>query len=307
MKKVLFATTALVASAGIAAATEIEISGFAEMGIAGGDVYAEDGVFHSDLGINIDMSGETDNGLTFGAHMELDDENGSGDVNGGWTADNESVFISGAFGTLTLGEIDGAFDKALQEVALGSGSIDDAETSHVGYNGNGLLDGFYDNQVLRYDYSFDAFSVHASVEQDDSGFGGDPVWQLGFQYDAELSGVELGFGLGYASIDEVDFESIGLSVDATFANGFKAAVNYTDWDGDATHIGLGVAYTMDALTLAANWGQYDVDGGPTDEGYAINVGYDLGGGAEVLFAYGNSDVEGLGEFDQWSLGIAMSF
>ncbi|HDR27679.1 MAG TPA: porin, partial [Rhodovulum sp.] len=38
MKKVLFATTALVASAGIAAA-DITLSGSAQMGIKGGDRY----------------------------------------------------------------------------------------------------------------------------------------------------------------------------------------------------------------------------------------------------------------------------
>ena len=36
MKKVLFATTALVASAGIASAQGVELSGHAEMGIIGG-------------------------------------------------------------------------------------------------------------------------------------------------------------------------------------------------------------------------------------------------------------------------------
>ena len=44
MKKVLFATTALVASAGIASAQGIALSGMAEMGVVGGDRVGDRGV-----------------------------------------------------------------------------------------------------------------------------------------------------------------------------------------------------------------------------------------------------------------------
>ena len=49
MKKVLFATTALVASAGFAAA-DVDLSGSAEIGVVGGDYLVNDEVqfFHVD-------------------------------------------------------------------------------------------------------------------------------------------------------------------------------------------------------------------------------------------------------------------
>jgi hypothetical protein len=58
----------------------------------------------------------------------------------------------------------------MQEVDFGApASINDDHTSHAGFNGNGLLDGHYDGQILRYDYSFGDFAVAISVEQDDNG------------------------------------------------------------------------------------------------------------------------------------------
>ncbi|MGC9369083.1 MAG: porin [Paracoccaceae bacterium] len=316
MKKVLFATTALVASTGIAAA-EIEFSGGAEMGLVGGDAYDNpltandegDLAFHNDIWFYVNFSGETDNGLTFGAHMEFDETNGGKAINGGWAGDNESVFISGAFGTLTLGEIDGAYDAAMQEVALAAGSLADDETEHGGFNGNSGLDGIYDDQILRYDYSFGDFAFHVSLEMDDTG-AGDDNWALGFEYDADLGGASVGFGLGYQTNDAIDV--VGVSVDADFGNGFEAAVNYSQFDpngpgNNIDHIGVGVGYTMDALSMGLNYGEYDAPGGDVS-GFGLAVNYDLGGGAVVKFGYGSTDnPAGFTDVESYSLGIAMSF
>jgi outer membrane protein OmpU len=111
------------------------------------------------------MSGTADNGTTFGAAIDLD-ENAAG-VN--QDDAGVAIFISGDLGTLTLGDTDGALDWAMQEVDFnGAASINDDHTTHAGFNGNGGLDGHYDGQILRYDYSFGDFSVALSVEQDDN-------------------------------------------------------------------------------------------------------------------------------------------
>jgi outer membrane protein OmpU len=79
MKKVLFATTALIATAGVAAA-DITLSGSAEMGIVGGDTLSSaaalvrrDTQVHTDIDVTFSMSGQTDSGLSFGANIDLDD------------------------------------------------------------------------------------------------------------------------------------------------------------------------------------------------------------------------------------------
>ncbi|MGR3501942.1 porin [Pseudaestuariivita sp.] len=323
MKSVLFATTALVATAGIASA-DIALSGSAEMGVVGGDVYGDETQFWTDIDVTFSMSGETDNGLSFTATVDLD-ENGAF---AGTTQGGETIAISGGGATLTMGDTDGAFDAALTEVGIG-GSIDDAHTAHVGYSGNSGFDGTYDGQVARFTYAFEGFTGHVSAEIDDTG-NGDPVWGVGVSYSANLAGLSLGVGLGYQTTDGgtvtlgssngggvpvvTAFDDVyGISLSTTFDNGLQAVVNYSQFSGDnvddLTHTAIGLGYAMNALTIGFNYGVYEQDGDSVS-GYGLAVDYDLGGGAQVQFGYGSSDLDDIGgpdSFDQYSLGISMSF
>ncbi len=341
MKKVLFATTALVASAGMAAAdahTGVSLSGSAEIGIVGGSRYADEVQFHSDIDVKFSLSGETDNGLTFGATIDLDEVGddctpGRSETSLGTDLDGDavlesgvslcvggdpisenfnngteelSVFISGNFGTITMGDTDGAFDWALQELDV-IGDINDSNTSHAGFNGNSGLDGRYDGQVARYDYSFGDFAFAVSAEIDDTG-AGDPAFGIGGKYSGDLGGVNLGVGLGYQSDGTNDI--IGISLDAQFDNGIRGILNYSDLDGLGgrdSHWGLGVFYSMDALSMGINYGVYDNTVGPDSEGFGLAVNYDLGGGAVVAFGYGSGETGPGTDRDTFSLGVSMSF
>ena len=322
MNKILLATTALVATAGFAAA-DVTLSGSAEMGIADSGNGVE---FHHDLDVRFTLSGETDGGLTFGATIDLDevgdDNTCEFDAAGAITNDpgtagscggdgigsgsgEHAVFISGGFGTLTLGDTDGAFDWAMQEVAIGS-SIADDHSTHAGYNGNSGIDGANggDGQVLRYDNTFGDFGVALSAELDDAGTAGGDKFGIGLKYNAALGGLDLGLGLGYQDFDAGSIA--GLSVDTTFANGLRAILNYSDYSNHVTydsHVALGLGYTSGALTVSANYGEYSglVAAGDAD-GYGIAVNYDLGGAA-VQFGYADDS----NDADRWSLGLAMSF
>jgi len=289
MNKILLATTALVATAGFAAA-DVTLSGSAEMGLKDTGAFGSSVEFHHDLDVRFTLSGETDNGLTFGATIDLDEvSNGIGAGSG-----PHAVFISGSFGTLTLGDTDGAFDWAMQEVGIGSAIADD-HTTHVGFNFNNGLDTSNDGQVLRYDNTFGDISVAVSAELDDG--GSDDALGLGVKYNAALGGVDLGLGLGYQDNGVVD--GWGVSVDANFANGLRAIVNYSD-DGSIDHTALGLGYTSGALTVSANYGEFSTG----VDGHGLAVNYDLGG-ATVQFGYG-SENRNTGDAS-WSLGLAMSF
>ncbi len=63
----------------------------------------------------------------------------------------------------------------MTEVAYNSGSLNDDETMHAGYNGNAALDGTSDGQIFRYDYSFGDFAVALSAEIDDGDTDEDEV------------------------------------------------------------------------------------------------------------------------------------
>lgn len=329
MKKVLFATTALVASAGVASAQDLglSISGFAEIGIAGGSgnpavgpgVIDPDKMrLHNDIGIQIDGVGETDNGLSFGMSFEIDDANGSDRINGGFQMDNEFAFISSGPVTFSMGEINGALDQRVDEASWG-GSLTDDHTAHTGFNATGGFDSVYDNQIARLDYDMGAFGASLSVEQDDTGSDLDPIWGIGVSYTYELTGVALDFGAGYQSHDETNPGALGVetvwgaSIGASFDNGFNAVLNYQDTstnnNADASIWTIGVNYAFNNFSVEANYGQQDIEGAPDPSGFGLAAQYDFGGGLEAQFGYGSSDddVAGTDNVDTYSLGLVMSF
>jgi outer membrane protein OmpU len=295
MKKILLATTMLAGTAGFAAA-EVAVSGYAEMGILGGANVGET-QFHQDVEVTFSMSGETDSGLSFGTAIDLDETDVAfGDDSG------TSVFVSGTFGKITMGDTDGGFDWALSETGMGT-SMGDDHTSHVGYSGNSGLDGDQDGQVVRYEYSAGDLGVAASVELDDTGVDS-PIVGLGVKY--AVSGVNL--GLGYQSDD---FNTImGVSV-AGEMGAVKYAVNYSDLDTAGTHMGIGLGYTTGALMVAANYGVFEDTDGVTTDGYGLVANYDLGGGAVVMVGYGSEiagDVDaGTVDGERYSIGLGLSF
>ena len=167
MRNILLATSALAATAGLACAQGATVTGTAWMGVLGGDWIADrvptrtdnngtpadpsddfpvygnvipgqgEFEFHTDIDVTFAMSGRTDTGLTFGASIDLDESDGDGAEGASAAFDNrdqggEEIFVSGAFGTLTMGDTDGALDWALQDIGVG-GSLGDAHTSHHGY------------------------------------------------------------------------------------------------------------------------------------------------------------------------------
>lgn len=317
MKKVLFATTALVASASIASA-EVTLSGFAEMGVFGGGFSDADLQFHTDIDITFTLTGETDGGLTFGANVDLDESDGNDSQGNSPTFDNdtqggESIFVSGSLGTLTMGDTDGALDWAMQEVGI-LDSINDDHTEHAGFNANSGLDGTYDGQVARYDYTFGDFSFALSAEilddrdddDDDDDIDDDAVLGVGFKYSTEFAGTALGFGLAYQTNDDNDI--LAVSADANFDFGLRAIINYSDFD-DGNHLGVGLGYELAGIGLAANYGRYDLDDGDDSEGFGIAANYDLGGGAVLQAGYGRNidDDDEDDADDSYSFGIAMSF
>lgn len=311
MKKILLATTALCAFAG-AAAAEVTVQGTAEMGVTS----PSDGKnqFHNSYNINFKMSGETDTGLAFGATYRLDADANS-EENQNPVGDNGTAWISGAFGKLTLGDTDGALDWALTETAMGT-SITDEGTTHIGYSGNS--DGYYDDQVLRYEYSFGDFGFAASLEQDDGNTTdgeGDEMIGLGAKYATSMSGIDLGFGLGYQTGESTRFggdtDVIGASVSASLDSGFSAVLNYVTYDLDAVenrdHYGIGLGYEVGALLLHANWGKWDFKDSDDYDSYGVVVNYDLGGGAILAAGYASDVDTAEGDQDQWSIGMSMSF
>lgn len=174
MKKVLLATTMLVAGASVAAA-EVTLSGDARMGLVNNFVLAPGAIdptgFTSRARVTFTLSGESDSGLSFGASFRADNAVGAAAGTAG------SVFVSGAFGKLSMGDVDGAANAAVGHIdGVGLTGLSDLnESTYIASGGfsNALIATNAAGDALAltgdpsalYQYSFGDISVYASVTQ----------------------------------------------------------------------------------------------------------------------------------------------
>ena len=295
MKKLLIASTALVATAGMATA-DITMSGYAEIGMVdyGTAVGME---MHSDMDVTFKLSGASDNGLTFGASIDLDEVSGGIASTGG----PHAVHVSGGFGTLTMGDTDGALDKANAEVASLTAIADD-HTAHAGYNGGAGLDS---GDILRYDTTYAGFGVSASIAQSDVAVANDVI--------AYGITTTLGTVAVSAAFQNNNTQDITAVSGKTSVGGIGITANYSEASMGTTatsyeHTGVGVDYTMNGVSLHANYGNYDYDDGSNADGYGIAANYGLGGGATVMIGYGNGTTQNAtADVTTFSVGLGLSF
>ncbi|MCY4137272.1 MAG: porin, partial [Rhodobacteraceae bacterium] len=191
MKRLVLATTSLVVAGGMAAA-DVAVTGSAELGVSGKSGEAVQ--LHRDIRVKFGLSGATDTGLSFGASADF---HNAGKYRAGGS--EGAVHVTGAFGTLTLGNTDGGFDKALSEVGSATAIADD-HTSHPGYNGNSGLDGFTGNGggILRYDYSLGGVTASVSGEFN-AGDSSNSAIGVGSAWSGDVGGVGMGVGIGFQS------------------------------------------------------------------------------------------------------------
>ena len=272
MKKILLATSLLVASTGFAAAEGVSVSGAARMGI----VYdGTDTMFTSRVRVSFSMSGETDGGLSFGASVRAD-QSGQGN-----TANNDStVYISGAFGKLTMGDVDTAANALVGNVS-GVGLTGLGDTNELGYLGQ------TDTAVL-YEGSSGALSYALSVGQLQSA---DETKSVAVKYSTDAFSV----ALGYEDSNADDQLSLGASASFGAAT-VKAVIADRDSWAD-THYALSVDYTTGASTITG----FYADHGAV-EAFGVGMSYDLGGGAKVVGGIVDNGVDTVAD-----LGVSMSF
>jgi len=335
MKKILFATTALAGLAiGGAASADIALFGSARLGLGyniqnNGTLDLEDGDVNDDgvvtslkgsedfraisrIRWGATMTGESDSGITFGASIRADNAGGGG--TGPTSASGQiegNVFVSGAWGTLTYGDTNGADEQHVGD-ASGSYSVtglgDLNETPFIS-NGGGFGDdriSFANNPearpTVRYDYNFGGFGVSASTNRNLNDIG------VGASYTLDFGQGSVTGGVGYYDFNEFDTFvsgtpvtvrggeqwSVGLS--GAFG-GFSAGVVYTaassesaadEASGDLDVLNVGGAFTLDAWTFGAFYATVLTGNGSLDaydgrDAYGASVQYDLGGGATVNF------------------------
>lgn len=306
MKKLLLATSILAGTAGLAAA-EITLSGDARMGIINNFVFVagadDDTVFTSRARVTFTMTGSTDSGLEFGASFRADNAGGAAAGTAG------SVYVSGAFGKLSMGDVDGAAAAAMGHVD-GVGLTDLGDLNEIVFLGNGgvdmvLFDAPFSPEALSgdpsalYEYSAGAFSVYASVNQLGFVLPTTGYDSTSYAVAASYSMDAYKFALGFERMDLTDgvidwtIDQVSLGADASFgAITLKARIATGDATGTNGYVqendqwALSATYSADALAVtafASNKHMTTGTGANKLEIAAVGLGasYDLGGGASV--------------------------
>jgi outer membrane protein OmpU len=284
MKKILIASTALVALAS-AAHADITLTGGANFGMKYDDSRATNKAqIDNELDFNIVATGESDNGISFGASLDIDGDQTEATQGSTASVSDPEAFIAFSGLTLTVGQV---------------GSADVGGIADVGYDGIGIDQekndqGSHDINVAYTTNGFTFQLSYGSVTED---------------YAVAVEGAfdKVTFALGHskekANKDEVTHATLGYNFGSVATNvyvesfkplGAKAQTNY----------GLDVSYTMNdlTLTLAAMGGDFQKD---TNVG--IGAKYNLGGGLAIAGGVGQVQDTATKTKTVADLGVTMSF
>ena len=281
MKKLLIASTALVATAGIASA-DITMTGHGAAGYYTNLTGAAGNGIYSNAGIVISMSGATDSGITFStsvdaeAGTEIDQGDFEFDGGAGGTFGFGNVTVAGAFGTLT-------FDNA-------------------------GVDNLYDDDLTAADVSFATsvgpVSLAVALDTDDA---------------ADGTSVSAGYASGAMTFSAsgsstATDNSMALGVSYALSDNMTLTADTDSTAGASAVNSIGISTSLNGVSIAASSdsnSEWDVDLGYTVSGITLTYGLDeesvwdatasmtLGGGASVK--------AGMNSADAAYAGISFSF
>ena len=240
MRKILLATTALVAAGGVSAASAIDISGsygveyYSESNTGGsadaadvsGDDFIDDGL------ISFSGSSTADNGLTFGGKMTL---NHAGAI------EDQNLFISGDFGYFMAGATDGVVDGMDGFMTPGSALIENgASTDNGGSAGVGLLT----NTMIADNPGTEKIGYRSNVI---SGFQVGATYEDGGQGASNNNNVS-----GYIVTYDAGFAKIG------YANGTTNSTTSNGANVGRSQYGIGTS--LAGVTIGAGFGTQKTGG-----------------------------------------------
>ena len=208
-----------------AAAQGVELFGEAFIGL-GYNIDNDGGVLFDDEGqtpdtlraisqvrFGVEMTGETESGIVFGAEIRADNaEEGEGGQVGQVEG---SVFVSGNWGTLTFGDADAADQHWVGDVPGNfslTGLTDISDTKFIsngGSFGDDTGETFAENPfarpTMRYDFVLEDFGISVSTNRDLTDIA------IGAGFSADLAGGNWSLGIGYYNFAAfVDLEEESL-------------------------------------------------------------------------------------------------
>ncbi|WP_037315174.1 porin [Ruegeria halocynthiae] len=319
MKKVLFASTALIATASVAAA-DVKFSGYGRFGIgyqedrsgtvpnfttdADGNVISagtaavdtDNTILISRFRLNIDGTAETDGGVEFSARVRLQADENAGNGEQGEAGLNGARF-SVIYGGLRVdaGNVSGSFDNLANYYGNEPGlEAFIAQYSGVNYEFLSYTStGSGDNAVF-FQYAVGDFAFGASYDQRTVAFNGNAEdadrWDVSATYTFNNITAALAYGrtdAGNLSSDDPSLLAFTLGGEWGDFGGTlivgrddNTADTSSGQETDGTFYGVSASYNVGAATtLNFAYGDGSADGDRQE--FGIGAIYDLGGGASL--------------------------
>lgn len=279
MKKILFASTALIATAGIASA-EVTLGGYGRVGLLYNEGNVNETEIEQRMRLNITGIAETDAGVKLEARFRIQSDSASNSSIAGSAAGAAGFAVSYGGLRVDVGNVSNVMDSGDQVDLFGYGV---GFTSFLEHNANfnAPTVGF-DNEdqnftTVKASYTFGDFS--SSVSYIDDKTTNDEQFQIGLGYTLANG---MAIGAVYSDTDSTgDYWVLGL-------NGTAGAVGYSVIVGDGDNIddtafGASINYEVSSATsirAMVSTGGDDAN----DTAYGLGFRHGLGGG--VTFAGG---------------------
>ena len=321
MRRILLATTAVLALSALPARAELEVTvgGFTsfQAGMFDNDAAnSSDRDFTSEAQIMVNADGTADNGLQYGAKIALD-----ASTSDSANADETALYLAGGWGRVELGDDDGASELGVTAPTVGVGQINGSYDDFVvsgdrGHFANDRgdtnfkpLDTDDATKVTYYTPRFSGFQAGVSYAPesvssgenvnfvDTAGLDFKDVFEVAANYSGEFSGVSVLVGgqynLGSAKDSgEEDLNAWGLGAQFGYM-GFRVGGGYTDNSDSGQDVG-----TANGDSSSWNLGA-TYENGPWGVGISyLAADFDVNGDENNYFG---TDGNG-GEYTAWALG-----
>jgi outer membrane protein OmpU len=234
-------------------------------------------------------SGETDSGISYGATIRADNSAAGAAATGGTGG---SQFVSGAFGKISMGDLNGA-----DETAAGGG------VSGVGLTGLGdHNDISYQSSDHNLSYSYSTAGLTFGYSQDTTVNTGSNS-AMGVKYSGDVGGATISVGVGQSKVSTATQSSMSVSassggmtltamsstndngpaVDAVTAR-IASSTTLTHRDAadrvannDTDQTAISISYSMDAMTVTGFSKTVSTSGAADQDFSGFGFAYDMGG------------------------------
>ena len=290
MRKLLLGTTALAAaitmSANVATA-DVSISGYFEWDYSNvnSDITANDGTaFGQDSEVKMVFTNKTDSGLTIAFQTEFETEKANSGV-----SDDNFLSISGGFGKLVLGELDGVMDQ------YGISATDlPAEELYVGEPASMITenaDGVAGGEANKISYHLPAMGgLTAGVSYRNSGVAGttdNTSYAAKYTLDAGGATIAIAAGTGTEEVSgaqDKDTQVMGVSIASGNMKVNVSNATFEDAANDESTNGVAVSYKMASGTTLVGY-TTKLEDDTSNEDYSVSgveVQYTIASGLSAV-------------------------